>query len=82
KYDFTDEQQIKLAYFFEQMNDRSAFLMLSNSDPKNVDCNDNFFDKLYENFHIYRVRARRMINSKSEGRGFVNEILVTNYVVM
>ena len=82
KYDFTDEQQIQLAHFFEEMNERSAFLMLSNSDPKNVDCNDNFFDKLYENFHIHRVRARRMINSKSEGRGFVNEILVTNYAVM
>jgi len=81
RYDFTDEEQIKLAQFFEQMNDRGAFLMLSNSDPKNVVPNDDFFDSLYGKFHIHRIRARRVINSKADGRGEISEILVTNYVV-
>ncbi len=80
KHDFTDEEQIKLARFFEQMNDRGAFLMLSNSDPKNVTPNDDFFDNLYGKFHIHRIRARRAINSKADGRGEISEILVTNYI--
>jgi DNA adenine methylase len=53
--------------------------MLSNSDPKNTDPNDNFFDDLYAGFHISRIPARRSINSKASKRGPVNEIIVTNY---
>ena len=53
--------------------------MASNSDPKNVDENDNFFDDLYAGMKIYRVTATRSINSKGKGRGKINELLVTNY---
>ena len=57
--------------------------MLSNSDPKNTDKNDEFFDNLYDNedFTIHRVKARRAINSNGKKRGEINEILVTNYGV-
>ena len=79
KYDFTDTQQIELSQFFSEMNEREAKLMLSNSDPKNTDENDNFFDDLYRDFNINRVSARRNINSKSSGRGIINELLITNY---
>jgi DNA adenine methylase len=54
--------------------------MLSNSDPKNVDLNDNFFDDLYQDFAISRIPAKRMINSNAEKRTEINEIIVTNYL--
>ena len=76
---FNDDSQIELANFFKQISDRGAYSMLSNSDPKNFDENDEFFDDLYSDFNINRVYASRMINSKGSGRGKVSEILVTNY---
>jgi DNA adenine methylase len=53
--------------------------MLSNSDPKNIDKNDNFFDELYSGFTINRIQANRMINSKASNRGAISELLITNY---
>jgi DNA adenine methylase len=53
--------------------------MLSNSDPKNVDPNDDFFDILYGKYHITRVPAKRMINCDGTKRGEIREIIVTNY---
>lgn len=79
KYDFQDIHQIELSEFFKKMNDKDAFLMLSNSDPKNTDPEDNFFDNLYQGFKIERVSARRNINSKSTGRGSISELLIRNY---
>ena len=76
---FNDDSQVELANFFKQISDRGAYSMLSNSDPKNFDENDEFFDELYSDFNIDRVYASRMINSKGNGRGKVSEILVTNY---
>lgn len=81
KFDFTDDDQICLAQFFSEVNLTGALLMLSNSDPKNVNINDCFFDKLYEKFYIHRVHAKRAINSKGGSRGSISEILVTNYKV-
>jgi DNA adenine methylase len=79
KYDFTDDNQRELAQYYRELDKRGAFLMLSNSDPKNTDPNDEFFDELYAGFHIERVTARRSINSKGNSRGAINEILVMNY---
>lgn len=81
KYDFTDEDQVQLAQFFEKVNDTGALLMLSNSDPKNENPDDNFFDELYRKFYIHRVKAKRVINSNGGRRGLISEILVTNYEV-
>lgn len=53
--------------------------MLSNSDPRNEDPQDGFFDELYANYRIVRVPAKRFINSKADGRGEINELLITNY---
>ena len=79
KQDFTDEDQTALADFYRQMHDRGALLMLSNSDPHNVNPLDCFFDDLYNGFNIYRIQAMRSISSKGDGRGPLSEILVTNY---
>lgn len=76
---FDDAQQIRLKEFCDEVSNRNAFFMLSNSDPKSVDNNNDFFDVLYQDYTIKRVLASRRINSKSEGRGEINELLITNY---
>jgi DNA adenine methylase len=76
---FVDEDQIRLAKFFKEMDQRGAYLMLSNSDPKNKDHDDEFFDELYTNYNIERVPAKRHINCDASGRGEINEIIVRNY---
>lgn len=62
KSGFDDDAQIKLAEHYKALNDKNCFLMLSNSDPKNTNKDDNFFDDLYKGFEIERVFAKRMIN--------------------
>lgn len=76
---FDDDEQNRLAEFYRKLNEKGAKLMLSNSDPKNININDNFFDDLYRGFTIERIEASRMINSKSEKRGKIKELLITNY---
>jgi len=79
KEDFSDKDQIRLANFYRRMSNKGAYLMLSNSDPKNQNPEDNFFDDLYKDFNIDRVLANRMINCNGHKRGKIKEIIVTNY---
>ena len=53
--------------------------MLSNSDCKGKNEEDNFFDELYGAYFIERVWASRSINSNPNKRGKLTEILVHNY---
>ena len=76
---FDDGSQKRLAEFFRRCSDAGARLMLSNSDPKNTDPNDGFFDDLYDGFVIERVKASRRINSDAGKRGEINEIIIRNY---
>jgi DNA adenine methylase len=64
---------------YKQLHEKGMKLMLSNSDPKNIDPDDNFFDELYKDFQILRIPARRMINSNASKRGEINEIIIMNY---
>jgi DNA adenine methylase len=73
---FDDLAQRELAEFVDAISRRGAKVVVSNSDPKNVDENDNFFDKLYERHQINRVKAVRMINSNGQARGKINELLI------
>ena len=75
---FSDKEQIELGRFITEISDKGAYILASNSDPKNADKNDNFFDELYSNFEIERVSASRMINSNAKKRGAINEILISN----
>ena len=79
KSTFGDDDQRALAEFFSKLHVRGAFLMLSNSDPKNTDPDDDFFDELYAGYDLFRVLARRAINSDGKGRGKITEILFTNF---
>ena len=81
KEDFNDDNQRELATFYRELNNRNAKLMLSNSNPKNTNKEDTFFDELYNGFNIDEIYATRMINANSNGRGKVSEIVVTNYNV-
>ena len=77
---FDDGSQISLAKTFSLMAERpDVYLMLSNSDPKNTDKDDNFFDDLYSEQCINRVNSRRNISASAIGRKNVFEIVVTNY---
>ena len=77
--DFSDKEQIELAEYIDLLNKKGAKIVISNSDPKNNDIDDNFFDELYKNYNINRVKATRMLNSNASLRGAINELLITNY---
>lgn len=79
---FDDEKQIELSELFHKLNARGVKMMLSNSDPKNTDKTDDFFDEVYKNYHIARVPAKRAINSDASKRQAINEIIVTNYPIL
>ena len=79
KAGFNDRDQKRLAEFYRRMAIKGAFLMLSNSDPKNNDPYDEYFDDLYTGFNIKRVPARRIINCDASKRGELNEIIIRNY---
>ena len=76
---FNDSNQIDLANLYKALSSKGVKIMLSNSDPKNTNENDNFFDELYAEFKILRVEASRMINSKGASRGKIKELLIKNY---
>lgn len=79
KVNFDDKEQIRLADFVKSLDRLGAKVIISNSDPKNIDIDDVFFDELYSTFFISRVTAKRMINSKISNRGAISELLINNY---
>lgn len=78
KDEFNDEEQIRLKEFCDTLNEQNHHWILSNSDVKGKDPNNNFFDDLYANFNIIRVKARRSINANPSKRGKLTELLITN----
>ncbi len=75
---FGDREQIELAEFADAMHKKGAKVVLSNSDPKNCNTEDDFFDNIYSSRKIRRVEATRMINCNSEARGRIKELLISN----
>jgi len=76
---FDDNEQIRLAGFIDSITLKGAKIVASNSDPKNANQDDCFFDDLYSEYNIMRVPARRIINSNGNNRGSINELLICNY---
>jgi len=76
---FGDSEQADLARFIDELSDKGAFVVASNSDPKNTNADDDFFDMLYSKHTILRISANRMINSSASGRGKINELLIASY---
>jgi DNA adenine methylase len=78
--EFDDREQKRLAAVFKTLNRiERVKIMLSNSDPKNENKEDNFFEHLYSDFKIERLKAKRMINCDASKRGEINELLIMNY---
>jgi DNA adenine methylase len=74
KYDFIDDDQIKLRDFALSLHEKGVKVMLSNSNTK-------FIRNLYKNevFTVKIVNAPRFINCKPGGRDNVEEVLITTY---
>ena len=69
---FTYEDQVRLRDTFKMLDERGAYLMLSNSSSPLV-------EELYADFNIHFVEANRMNGAKLSSRGIISEIIVTNY---
>jgi len=80
KDEFNDAEQIRLRDFCQKLDILNHTWILSNSDVKGKNENDNFFDDLYSDYNIQRVDARRSINANPEKRGALKELLITNQV--
>lgn len=76
---FSDDEQIKLAKFVDRISKKKAKILVSNSDPKNTNPIDDFFDEIYHHYKIKRVNANRMINSNADSRGKIRELLISNF---
>lgn len=72
KSDFGMKDQIALRDLCIKLHRRGAKFMLSNSDTSST---------LYQNsvFKVDTVKAPRLVNSKADSRGTVNELLIRNY---
>lgn len=77
---FNDDAQIRLKEYCDRIHEAGFRFMLSNSDCKGKNEEDNFFDVLYGAYRIERVWASRSINSNPSKRGKLTEILVHNYI--
>lgn len=72
KDSFTKESQARLAKVFTELSKLGVYVMASNH-------NTAYIRELYKNFDIHVVDAKRMINSNPNGRGCVEEVIITNY---
>lgn len=70
---FYEKDQKRLALVFGQLDKRGCQVMLSNSDTPLI-------RKMYQEYDIQEVQARRAINSKGDKRGAVTELVIRNYL--
>ena len=78
KDEFNDDEQVRLKEFCDKIDALSYKWILSNSDVKGKNPEDNFFDDLFDKYSISRVKARRNINANGKKRGQLTELLITN----
>lgn len=72
KDSFTKEDQIKLRDLFIELDKKGVYVMLSNSSAP-------FIQEIYSGYRQVPVYANRMINSKSDKRGKISEVVILNY---
>jgi len=77
--EFDDAAQRRLAAYIIHLSEAGTHVLASNSDPKNTNPDDEFFDDLYSELNINRISASRMINSNASKRGKISELLICNY---
>jgi len=69
---FGEDDQVRLADVYRDLDRRGCFLMLSNSDTPLI-------RKLYKKYRQIEVKAPRAINSNPKKRGKITELLITNF---
>ena len=69
---FGKEEQMRLARVYKELADRGCYVMLSNH-------NTSLVKKMYKDFNIHVIEAKRNINSNGKKRGKVEEVIITNY---
>jgi DNA adenine methylase len=75
KLDFSEKDQERLRDFALRLHRQGVMVMISSSDTP-------FINNLYSNdrvWHIATVQAPRNVNCKPDGRGVVNELIITSY---
>lgn len=76
---FDDKEQIRLRDYCDQINNMNYEFILSNSDLKNTNKNNQFFDELYKEYNIQRVLATRRINPYAKKNSKITELLISNF---
>ncbi len=74
KESFGAADQQRLFGCFKKLDKKGCLVMLSNSYMETT-------SEMYKEFNITSVRASRVINCNPEGRGKVNELIITNYQI-
>lgn len=69
---FDRAEQIRLKKLCDKLHKKGVNFLLSNSSTE-------FIKDLYKDYTVFTVSANRAINSKGNGRGKVEEVLVKNY---
>jgi len=72
KCGFGRDEQTRLRDLIKKLTEKGVLVMASNA-------NTDFIRDLYKDFNIHVIEAKRMINSKGDGRGAVEEVIITNY---
>jgi DNA adenine methylase len=72
RHSFGVAEQVRLRDTALTLAERGVKVMLSNSDCE-------FIRDLYQEFNLHSISASRAINSKSQNRGKIAEVLVTSY---
>lgn len=72
KENFGKDEQVRLSEVFKRLSKKGVYAMLSNHNTKLI-------NELYKDFNINVIQAKRSINSKANGRGNVEEVIITNY---
>ncbi len=72
KSSFGWKEQVALRDVCLELAERGAKVMVSNSAT-------SFIQDIYQQFEIHRVQAPRMVNSRADRRGLVDEFLITSY---
>ena len=70
--ELVQKEQERLRDVFKELSEKGVFVMASNA-------NTEFIRTLYKDFNIHIIEANRRINSKADGRGNVEEVIITNY---
>ncbi len=67
---FGKDEQRRLARVFKELDKRGCYVMLSNH-------NTILINKLYKDYHIHIIKAKRSINANGKKRGKVEEVIIT-----